>query len=168
MELAGRTLGIVGYGAIGRAVARIGRAFGMDVLVHTKSAGAAEEGVAFASLEEVFRRANVLTPHCPLTEDTQGLVNASRLAIMKPTAFLLNTSRGPLVVESELAAALSEGRLAGAGLDVLGVEPPPVNNPLLTANNCLITPHIAWATQAARQRLLDLGGPRPQNVVNGV
>jgi glycerate dehydrogenase len=174
IELAGRTLGIVGYGEIGRAVARIGAAFGMEIIASTRTPRALEAGVAFVALDELFRRADVVTLHCPLTDDTRGLVNAARLATMKPGAFLINTGRGPLVVEADLADALNTGRLAGAALDVLSVEPPPRGNPLLAAKNCLITPHIAWATRAARTRLMDvvvenlrsfLAG-KPQNVVN--
>jgi glycerate dehydrogenase len=176
VELAGLTLGIVGYGAIGRAVARIGRAFGMSIVAHTEPPCAPEDGVEFAPLDEVFRRADVVTLHCPLTEASRNLVNARRLSLMKSTAFLINTSRGPLVVEQALADALNGGRIAGAGLDVLAVEPPGRANPLLTAKNCFVTPHIAWATRAARQRLMDIAvanvraflGGRPQNVVNGV
>ncbi|MBI5397369.1 MAG: D-2-hydroxyacid dehydrogenase [Verrucomicrobia bacterium] len=175
-ELAGLTLGVVGYGAIGRAVARIGRAFGMNIIAHTEPPCAPEDGVEFVPLDDVFRRADVVTLHCPLTEATRNLVNARRLALMKPTAFLINTSRGPLVAEQDLADALNAGRIAGAGLDVLAVEPPGRTNPLFAAKNCLITPHIAWATRAARQRLMDIAvanvraflAGQPQNVVNGV
>jgi glycerate dehydrogenase len=174
IELAGRTLGIVGYGEIGRAVARIGAAFGMEIIASTRTPRALEAGVAFVALDELFRRADVVTLHCPLTDDTRGLVNAARLATMKPGAFLINTGRGPLVVEADLADALNTGRLAGAALDVLSVEPPPRGNPLLAAKNCLITPHIAWATRAARARLMDVvvenlrafHAGTPQNVVN--
>jgi len=174
VELAGLTLGIVGYGEIGRAVARIGRAFGMNVLAATRTPREGEHGIAFAGMDEVFSRADVVTLHCPLTTETAGLVNAGRLASMKPTAFLINTGRGPLVVEADLTEALNSGRIAGAGLDVLSLEPPPADNPLLRAKNCIITPHIAWATRASRSRLMDvvtanvrafLAG-RPQNVVN--
>ncbi len=174
LELAGRTLGIVGYGEIGRAVARIGLAFGMKIIASTRTPRAATDGVEFVAVEELFRRSDVVTLHCPLTEQTRGLVNPARLSLMKPTAFLINTGRGPLVVEADLAAALNSGRIAGAGLDVLSTEPPPASNPLLTAKNCLITPHIAWATREARARLLGravgklrafLAG-QPRNVVN--
>ena len=176
VELNGLTLGIVGYGAIGRTVARIGRGFGMRLIAHTPTASSQEEGVEFAALDELFRRADVVTLHCPLTEATRNLVNAQRLLLMKPTALLLNTSRGPLVVEQELSDALNAGRIAGAGLDVLAVEPPARSNPLLTAKNCLVTPHIAWATRAARQRLMDIAvenlraflNGTPQNVVNEI
>ncbi len=125
-------------------------------------------------LETLFRESDVVSLHCPLTPQTAKLVNARRLALMKPTAFLLNTSRGPLVDEPALAEALNSGRIAGAALDVLSVEPPPADNPLLTARNCLITPHLAWATRAARSRLMQIAVEnvraflqgKPQNVVN--
>lgn len=170
VELAGLTLGIVGYGRIGSAVAEVGRAFGMKIVAASRRKLAAVECL---SIDEVFRRSDVVSLHCPLTPDTEGLVNAGRLALMKPTAFLINTGRGPLVVESDLAQALNEERLAGAGLDVLAIEPPRSENPLLRAKNCLITPHIAWATRAARSRLLatvidNLAGflaGRPKNLV---
>ena len=170
-ELDGLTLGLVGYGRIGRAVADLGRALGLKILAHSRSDTPGAERVP---LDELFRRADIVSLHCPLTPDTQGLVHTARLALMKPTAFLLNTSRGPLIVEADLAAALNSGCLAGAALDVLSVEPPSATNPLLTAKNCLVTPHQAWATHAARTRLLDvtvanvhafLAGT-PQNVVN--
>ena len=175
VELAGLTLGIVGYGRIGEAVARIGIAFGMKIIASARRPRSAD-GVEFFSTEEVFRRADVVTLHCPLTEETRGIVNAARIATMKPGAFLINTGRGPLVVEQDLTAALNAGRIAGAGLDVLSTEPPPPGNPLFTAKNCIITPHIAWATHASRARLMDvvaenirafLAG-KPQNVVNAV
>ena len=156
-ELAGLTMGLVGFGAIGQAVARIALAFGLRVLVHTRTPNpAAWPDVAFVDLDVLFTHADVVSLHCPLTEATRGLVNASRLAGMKPTAYLLNTGRGPLVDEAALAAALHAGTIAGAGLDVLAQEPPTADNPLLAAPNCLITPHLAWATKAARQRLLDV------------
>lgn len=165
-ELAGLTLGIVGTGRIGRAAGRIGVAFGMKVIYAGRAGGRSE-------LEQVFRAADVISLHCPLTEATRQLVNPVTLGWMKPTAFLINTSRGPLIDEPALADALNEGRLAGAGLDVLSAEPPPAGHPLFTAKNCLITPHLAWATRAARTRLLAtavdnvrafLAG-RPQNLV---
>jgi glycerate dehydrogenase len=175
VELDNLTLGIVGFGSIGRAVAQLGAAFGMSVLVHTRAAPARDSRpVRFADLATVFRESDVVSLHCPLTPETRELVNAERLASMKSSAFLLNTSRGPLIDEAALAGALNSGRIAGAALDVLAIEPPPANNPLLRARNCLITPHIAWATRAARARLMQtavanvrafLEG-RPQNVVN--
>ena len=173
-ELSGKTLGIVGFGRIGRAVARVAAAFEMRVLVYDAIPVAPSEGVEPVDLETLFRSSDVVSLHCPLTPHTERLVNAERLAWMKPTALLINTSRGPLVDEQALADALNAGRIAGAGLDVLADEPPPADQPLLAARNCYVTPHIAWATQAARQRLLDaavanlrafLDG-KPQNVVN--
>jgi glycerate dehydrogenase len=152
-ELAGCTLGIVGYGSIGQSVAVIARAFGMSVIVHSRRPVASEENVG---LDDLFSRADVVSLHCPLTPQTRQLVNAARLSRMKPTAFLINTGRGALVDEAALAEALNAGRIAGAGLDVLSQEPPTAENPLLTACNCIITPHIAWATRAARQRLMDI------------
>jgi len=175
LELAGLTLGIVGFGRIGRAVAGLARAFGMKVIVYDVIVPAEmPDGCRMAELEDVFREADVLSLHCPLTPRTEKLINAERLALMKPTAFLVNTSRGPLIDEPDLAQALNAGRLAGAGLDVLSTEPPAADNPLLTAKNCYITPHIAWATRSARQRLLSIAidnvaafvAGKPQNVVN--
>ena len=156
VELAGLTLGLVGFGAIGQAVARIAQAFGMCVLVHTRTPQPQQwPDVTFLPLDDLFQQADVVSLHCPLTDDTAQLVNGRRLSLMKPSAFLINTGRGPLVDEAALASALSEGTLAGAGLDVLSQEPPHADNPLLSAPRCLITPHLAWATSAARQRLLD-------------
>ncbi len=155
VELAGLAIGIVGFGAIGQAVARIARAFDMQVLVQTRRPDpVAWPEVSFVGLDELFARADVVSLHCPLTEDTKGLVNAARLERMNPSAYLINTGRGPLVDEAALARALQAGQLAGAGLDVLALEPPPADSPLLTAPNCVITPHLAWATTAARRRLL--------------
>jgi glycerate dehydrogenase len=132
------------------------------------------EGCRFVELEDVFRMSDVISLHCPLTPQTERIVNAERLAMMKPTAFLINTSRGPLIDEAALADALNNHKIAGAGLDVLTSEPPEENNPLINAANCSITPHIAWATRAARQRLLKVAvdnvaaflAGNPQNVVN--
>ena len=148
IELAGLTLGIIGFGRIGKMVGQLAEAFGMKVLTYSRKQPVAE-------METLFRRSDIISLHCPLTPQTEHLVNEKRLAWMKPTAFLLNTSRGPLIDESALAKALNEGRIAGAGLDVLAVEPPTADNPLLRAKNCLITPHIAWATRAARSRLME-------------
>ena len=179
IELNGLTLGLFGFGAIGREVARLARAFGMAVLVHTRHPDRHRDDpeareVRFVRQQELFRQSDILSLHCPLTPETEGLIDTERLALMKPAAFLVNTSRGGLVDEAALAAALNEGRLAGAGLDVLSVEPPPAGNPLLQTKNCLITPHIAWATRSARERLLAAAAANvrsflsgcPQNVVN--
>ena len=175
VELAGLTLGLVGYGAIGQAVAAVGRAFGMRILASRRNAdGPIAAGGAFVDLDQLFSQSDVVSLHCPLTPETHGLVNAARLGRMQPTAYLINTARGPLVQEADLAAALNSGRLAGAGLDVLTLEPPHPDNPLLTARNCVITPHIAWATRAARERLIAASAANiaayrdgsPQNVVS--
>jgi glycerate dehydrogenase len=147
IELDGLTLGIIGFGRIGKMVGQLAEAFGMKVLTYSRKQPVAE-------METLFRRSDIISLHCPLTLQTENLVNEKRLAWMKPSAFLLNTSRGQLIDESALAKALNEGRIAGAGLDVLAVEPPTADNPLLRAKNCLITPHIAWATRAARSRLM--------------
>jgi len=175
IELDGLTLGIVGFGQIGREVAIIAQAFGLRVLVHSRTKPIQLPPHAeWASLSELLSHADIVTLHCPLTSATHHLINPERLALMKPTAFLVNTGRGPLVDEAALADALNSSRLAGAGLDVLSVEPPSPTNPLLKARNCLITPHIAWASKAARQRLMEISvanlraflDGQPQNVVN--
>ncbi|QHT60597.1 D-2-hydroxyacid dehydrogenase [Paenibacillus lycopersici] len=155
-ELAGMTLGILGYGSIGRQVARIALAFGMRVIVHsrTEKAAAGLESVRFVSKETLFREADVVSLHCPLTPDTQGIINTDTIALMKREALLVNTARGGHVVERDLADALNAGTIAAAGLDVLGAEPPAPDNPLLSAANCMITPHIGWATVEARRRLM--------------
>ena len=166
VELAGLTMGIVGYGAIGKAVARRARAFGMEVIACTEPPQEAED-VRFVDLDTLFREADVVSLHCPLTPETEGLVSAARLARMKPTAFLVNTARGPLIDENALADALNEGRIAGAALDVLSVEPPPKDNPLLSAKNCLVTPHVAWATRASRERLMNAAVENLQAYLRG-
>ncbi|MFM8879171.1 MAG: D-2-hydroxyacid dehydrogenase, partial [Verrucomicrobiota bacterium] len=152
VELDGLTLGVVGLGEIGSAVAGIGQAFGMRVLATRSSRRPMPANAVEAGIDEIVTRSDVVTLHCPLTPETRGLVDAARLAAMKPSALLINTARGPLVDEAALAAALDAGRIAGAGLDVLSQEPPAAGNPLLTARNCVITPHMAWASRAARAR----------------
>jgi len=157
VELDGKKMGIVGLGNIGRATARIAQAFGMEVLVVTsKEQSALPEGMKKVTLDELFAQSDVVSLHCPLTPDTKEMVNAARLQTMKPSAILINTGRGPLVNEQDLADALNEGRIAAAGLDVISVEPSVTGNPLLGARNCFITPHIAWATKEARIRLMDI------------
>lgn len=158
MELSGKTMGIVGFGRIGRAVGRIADAFGMRVLACDTYQGDAPlyTGFRWATLDEVLRESDVVSLHSPLFPETRGMIHAGTLALMRPSAFLINTSRGPLVVDQDLAEALNAGRLAGAGLDVLSIEPPLANNPLLQARNCLVTPHIAWATREARSRLMEI------------
>lgn len=168
IELAGKTLGIIGPGRIGTAVARMGMAFGMDVIAYSRSGNAPLPGIRAVSLDEVFRMSDVLTLHCPLTPETKHLVNAERLATMKPSAYLINTSRGPLVDEGALAGALNTGKIAGAGLDVLSTEPPPPDAPLLKARNCHITPHFAWASTAARRRLMDEAVENVRGFLEGI
>jgi glycerate dehydrogenase len=175
LEVDGLTMGIIGWGRIGEAVGRAARAFGMKVIAYDPGrAGSNDAGVERVALDELFASSDVVSLHCPLTEHTRGLVSAARLSSMKRTAYLINTSRGPVIDETALENALRAGTIAGAGLDVLSVEPPPAIHPLLGAPNCFITPHIAWATTAARRRLMEgvalnirafLAG-RPVNVVN--
>lgn len=167
-ELAGKRIGIVGFGNTGQATARIAAAFGMDVQVYTsKSADALPAGMTKISLDDLFRTCDVVSLHCPLTEDTRHLVNASRLRQMKPSAILINTGRGPLVNEQDLADALNAGTIYAAGVDVLSTEPPRADNPLLTARNCFITPHIAWATREARVRLMDMAVENLRSFIAG-
>lgn len=177
IELAGKKLGIVGFGRIGRRVGVIANAFGMSVLACSRSRTdpPVYHPFTWSALDDIATDADVISLHCPLTNETRGLINRDLLRWMKPTALLINTSRGGLVVDADLAEALNADRLAGAALDVVSSEPIAADNPLLTAKNCLITPHIAWATTAARRRLLDctianvesfLAG-RPINLVVG-
>lgn len=155
VELQDLTLGVIGFGRIGQGVADIGRSFGMNINYYD-IAVPLDHSAAFdkVSLETLLRTSDVVTLHCPLTPATEQMINRERLSLMKSTAFLINTSRGQLIDEAALAEALNSGKLAGAGLDVLSTEPPAAHNPLLSARNCYITPHIAWATKAARIRLM--------------
>lgn len=155
IELSGKTMGIIGLGSIGMNVARVACCFGMKVIVNTPTPKEQCDHIEYAGINEIFSRSDVLTLHCPLTPETEKLVNSSRLMLMKPTALLINTGRGGLLDEEAVAEALNTGRLAGAGLDVLSKEPPLPDNPLLTARNCWITPHIGWASRAARLRLIE-------------
>ena len=176
VELAGKTIGIIGMGHIGGMVADVATAFGMSVLGNsrTRTDQSHRRNFSWAEIPQLLERSDVVSIHCPLFPETRGLINAANLARMKPTAFLLNTSRGPIVVEEDLAEALNTNRIAGAGIDVLSTEPPPPGNPLFSAKNCLITPHISWATREARTRLMNgslanLAAWRsgtPTNVVN--
>jgi glycerate dehydrogenase len=173
-ELAGLNMGIVGFGQTGKAVAKLALAFNMNTLVHTRTVPDPQpDGIQFVDLETLFKQSDCLSLHCPLTELTQNLVNKDHLALMKQSAILINTSRGPVVNEQNLADALNSEQIAAAALDVLSTEPPKPDNPLLTAKNCFITPHIAWATVAARKRLMKTVTEnckafiqhRPQNVI---
>jgi glycerate dehydrogenase len=175
VELEGLTMGVLGFGRIGQNVGQVALAFGMNVLaydVFVKESPIA--GARMVDLDTVFSESDVISLHLPLTPETQGMVNAERLAKMKSTAFIINTSRGPVINNHDLAEALNKGIIAGAGLDVLDVEPPPADNPLLTARNCYITPHISWATRSARARLMQTAvdnvaafmNGQPINVVN--
>ena len=158
VELQGKTIGIVGFGRIGRQVAKIADAFGMRVLAQDKFQGPAPDLADFrwAELDELLAQSDVVSLHCPLFPDTAGLINQETLARMKPSTFLINTSRGGLIVDQDLSDALNRNQIAGAALDVLSVEPPPADNPLLKAKNILVTPHISWATAEARARLMGI------------
>ncbi|MDD3663317.1 MAG: D-2-hydroxyacid dehydrogenase [Candidatus Pacebacteria bacterium] len=156
IELNDLTIGIVGFGKIGQATAAIAKAFGMKVIVYDVFCdNCADEEIKFVTLNELLAKSDFVTLHCPLTSENKGLINAERLSKMKKTAFIINTSRGQLINETDLGNALNTGQIAGAGLDVLSKEPPDPSNPLLKVSNCIITPHIAWATRSARMRLMD-------------
>mgnify|MGYP006269163739 CR=1 FL=1 len=155
VELAGKAFGVVGCGAIGRATAAIAHAMGMRILVHSRTRRETPFPCEWVDREEILRRADVLSLHCPLDERTRGWVDADALRLLKPGAFVVNTSRGPLVDEEAVAEALREGRLGGFAADVAGAEPPPADHPLLSAPRAILTPHVAWATTEARRRLMD-------------
>ncbi|KQX52029.1 MULTISPECIES: D-2-hydroxyacid dehydrogenase [unclassified Paenibacillus] len=175
VELNGQTMGLIGLGQIGKQTALIAQAMGMKVIATGSGRNVPQpiEGIEWVQLDELLQRSDVISLHCPLTPETNQLIDANRIAQMKPTAILINTARGGLLNEEDVAHALNEGRLAGAGLDVLTVEPPRPDNPLLHASNVIITPHIAWATKEARARLMDTAvgnvrayqDGRPVNVV---
>ncbi len=152
-EISGKTLGIIGYGSIGRKVANIARAFGMSVIVNTRTAKQ-DSSVRFADVKELFSEADIITVHCPLTEETRGLINRENLALCKPSCIIINTSRGAVVNECDLAEALNGDRIAAAALDVLTEEPMSADCPLIGAKNCVITPHVAWAALETRERLV--------------
>lgn len=169
VELHGKKMGIVGFGNIGKATANLALAFGMEVYVYSsKPQSLLPQSIQKRTLDELFKECDVVSLHCPLTSDTLELVNASRLALMQPSAILINTGRGPLINEKDLADALNEGRIAGAGLDVLSTEPPRKDNPLLKARNCFITPHIAWATKEARERLMSIAVNNLKSYLQGI
>ncbi len=167
LELAGLTLGVIGYGSIGRRVAAIGLALGMQVLATPSRRHPPDPGVLSLDIDAIFERADVVTLHCPLRPDTAGLVRADRLRRMKPSAFLVNTARGGLVREPDLALALREGWIAGAALDTLSTEPPPPDHPLLSGPNLIVTPHLAWSSLASRKRLLTITGQNVRSILAG-
>lgn len=176
LGLAGKTMGIVGFGRIGRALGRMAAAMGMKVLASGSRPCPEGEAIAdYVPLEELLAKADVISLNCPLTPQTEGLINRQSIERMKPGVILINNGRGPLVMEQDLADALNCGRVYAAGLDVVSVEPIRPDNPLLTAKNCIITPHISWAARESRQRLMDIAvenlraflAGRPVNVVNG-
>lgn len=176
IELSGKTMGIIGYGQIGQTTSRIAQAFGMKVLAYnrTREKVIETESVRYATLEELYREADVIMLHCPLTEENEGFINKEAIEQMKDSVLIVNNARGALINEADLADALNRGKVAGAGLDVVSEEPISEDNPLLKAKNCIITPHIAWASLEARQRLLNIAVENlskylegnPINVVN--
>jgi glycerate dehydrogenase len=169
IELSGKTLGIIGFGNIGKKVADIANVFGMNIIAASRHETDQSERINFrwAEINEVLAQADIVSIHCPLLPETKGLINAESLKKMKRSAFLLNTSRGPVVVEQDLADALNNGIIACAAIDVLSIEPPEKDNPLFKAKNCLITPHIAWATKEARGRLMDIAVNNLAAFING-
>ena len=176
IELSGKTMGFIGFGRIGQATAKIAQAFGLNVLAFNRSQNPdmISDTCQYTSLEEVLAKSDIISLHCPLTDETQGIINKSNIARMKDGVMIINTARGPLIVEQDLKDALESGKVAAAAIDVASVEPILTDNPLLTAKNCIMTPHIAWASKEARERLMNttvenleafLGG-NPINVVN--
>ena len=168
VELAGKRVGIIGYGRIGQAFGAIAQAMGMTVLAHSRSRPLPESAqLRYVDLDTLYAEADVISLHCPLTPQTKGMINRDALAKMKHSALLLNASRGDLINEADLAAALNEERIAGAAVDVLSSEPPGADNPLLNAKNCIITPHIAWASIDARGRILATTVENVRSFING-
>jgi glycerate dehydrogenase len=169
IELANKTIGIIGFGSIGQQVANVATAFGMNVIGHSRhfTDQSHRSNFRWADMPELLAESDVVTIHCPLSPQTKGLIDKKSLEKMKKTAFFLNTSRGPIVNDEELADALNNEVIAGAGIDVLSVEPPSKDNPLFTAKNCIITPHIAWATKEARARLLSIAVNNLNEFING-
>lgn len=169
VELSGKTMGIIGFGTIGQGVGDVATAFGMQVIgaSRTRTDQSHRKNFRWAEVPELLQQSDVVSIHCPLTPETKKLLNKDTLQLMKPSAFLVNTSRGPIIVDEDLANALNNGVIAGAGIDVLSVEPPPKDNPLFGAKNCIITPHIAWATKESRARLMDTTVKNLQAYLNG-
>lgn len=169
IELFGKTLGIIGFGRIGQATAAIAQSFGLTILAHNRSQDPSleSETCRYASLEELFSQSDVISLHCPLTPQTENLINRESIAKMKDGVMIINTARGPLINEADLADALNSGKVSGAAVDVITKEPMVADNPLLGAKNCLITPHIAWAPTEARTRLMKVAGDNLQNFLAG-
>jgi glycerate dehydrogenase len=169
IELAGKTIGIIGFGDIGSKVGDVATAFGMNIIGNSRrqTDQSHRKNFKWASVPELLEQSDVVSLHCPLFPETKGLINKESLKRMKSSAFLLNTSRGPLIVDDDLADALNNDVIAGAGIDVLSVEPPSKDNPLFSAKNCIITPHIAWATKEARARLMDIAVNNLSAFING-
>ena len=175
VELSGKTMGIIGFGRIGQATAKIAQAFGLNVLYNdvNKIAELEEDSCRFSSLDELFAKSDIISLHCPLLDSTSGIINKNNISKMKDGVMIINTSRGPLIVEQDLADALNNGKIGGAALDVVTVEPIETNNVLLKAKNCILTPHIAWAPKESRSRLMNTAVENlrlfltgtPQNVV---
>ena len=169
VELSGKTMGIIGFGRIGRQVGDVATAFGMNIVGNSRhwTDQSQRKNFRWAEVPELLAQSDVVSIHCPLFPETKGLINKESLMTMKKTAFLLNTSRGPIVVDEDLAEALNSEVIAGAGIDVLSVEPPSADNPLFKAKNCIITPHIAWATKEARIRLMNITVSNLSAFING-
>ena len=169
VELDGKTMGIIGFGRIGQATGRLAQAFGMKVLAYDEHPNhkLESETLKYVTLNELLEKSDVISLHCPLFPSTEGIINKDNISKMKDGAMLINTSRGPLVVEQDLADALNSGKLAGAAVDVVSAEPIKPDNPLLTAKNCIITPHIAWAPKESRKRLMDTTVDNLEKFMNG-
>lgn len=169
IELAGKTMGLIGFGRIGQATARIAQSFGLNILAHDSYQDATLESdtCKYATLDELLNKSDIISLHCPLTDSTQGIINKNSIAKMKDGVMILNTSRGPLLVEQDLCDALNAGKVAGAAVDVVSAEPIKPDNPLLKAKNCIITPHIAWAPKESRARLMDIALENLGSFVNG-
>lgn len=167
VELEGKTLGLYGFGSIGKCVAKIAQAFDMNVIVHTRTIPEDKMGCTFVTKEELFKNSDFLSVHCPLTPATTGIINKETVSLMKNTSYIINTARGPVVNEQDLADALNNGIIAGAAMDVLSTEPPKADNPLIGCKNCIITPHYAWASVEARTRLMNIAASNLKCFLNG-
>lgn len=168
IELAGKTIGIIGFGRIGQTTATIAKAMGMNVLAFDEHPNDTGKAIAdYVSLDELYAKSDVISLHCPLFPSTEGIINKNSIAKMKNGIIILNNSRGPLIVEQDLADALNSGKVYAAGLDVVSTEPVKAGNPLLKAKNCLITPHISWAPKESRQRLMDIAVSNLESYISG-